>query len=154
MAYVVDANTLIQAKNEYYAFDICPGFWEWLDLSNAAGNVASIEQIADELRKGKDELADWADARRGSFFLPLDSAAYAEMVTVTAWVQQHDFRDDARRVFFAGADPFLIAYARAHGLTIASHECTWKGRRARSRSQPSARPSACRASERSRCCEI
>lgn len=131
MAYVVDANTLIQAKNEYYAFDICPGFWEWLDLANAAGDVTSIEQIADELRKGKDELADWADARRGAFFLPLDPAAYDDMETVTSWVQHQDFRDDAKRVFFASADPFLIAYAHAHGLTIASHEVHVEGQKSK-----------------------
>jgi len=129
MRYVLDANTLIQAKNEYYAFDICPGFWDWLDAANAAGEVSSIEPIADELRKGKDDLATWAAARRGSFFLPLDAAAHAEMTTVAAWVQQQDFRDDAKRVFFSGADPFLIAFAKAHGLTIASHEVHVEGQK-------------------------
>jgi hypothetical protein len=53
MPYLLDANTLIQAKNEYYAFDICPGFWEWLDIANASGDVSSIEPVADELRKGR-----------------------------------------------------------------------------------------------------
>jgi hypothetical protein len=56
MPYLLDANTLIQAKNEYYAFDICPGFWEWIDIANASGDVSSIERVADELRKGKDDL--------------------------------------------------------------------------------------------------
>jgi len=129
MPYVIDTNTLIQAKNEYYAFDICPGFWDWLDAANAAGDVTSIEQIADELRKGRDELANWADQRRGTFFVPLDAAAHREVTNVTAWVQQQDFRDDAKRVFFAGADPFLIAYARANGLTVASHEVHVEGQK-------------------------
>lgn len=31
MKYLVDANVLIKAKNRYYAFDIAPGFWKWLD---------------------------------------------------------------------------------------------------------------------------
>lgn len=70
MPYVLDANTLIQAKNEYYAFDICPGFWDWIDTATASGDISSIEPIADELRKGKDDLAAWAAARRGSFFNP------------------------------------------------------------------------------------
>ncbi|NOZ87967.1 MAG: DUF4411 family protein [Deltaproteobacteria bacterium] len=28
--YVVDSDVLIAAKNAYYAFEICPGFWKGL----------------------------------------------------------------------------------------------------------------------------
>ncbi len=28
--YLVDSDVLITAKNLYYAFDICPGFWKCL----------------------------------------------------------------------------------------------------------------------------
>ncbi|WP_448218276.1 DUF4411 family protein [Endozoicomonas sp. 2B-B] len=31
MQYLLDANTFIQAKNQYYAMDICPGYWDWLE---------------------------------------------------------------------------------------------------------------------------
>jgi len=115
--------------NEYYAFDICPGFWDWLDIANASGDVSSIEPVADELEKGKDDLATWAAARRGTFFQPLDAAAHAVMTIVATWVQAQDFRDDAKRVFFAGADPFLIAFAKANGLTVASHEVHVEGQK-------------------------
>ena len=30
VAYLLDANVFIQAKNLYYGFDFCPAFWEWL----------------------------------------------------------------------------------------------------------------------------
>lgn len=30
--FLLDANVFIEAKNRYYGFDICPGFWRWLDL--------------------------------------------------------------------------------------------------------------------------
>nr|WP_269633613.1 DUF4411 family protein [Pelomonas sp. BJYL3] len=30
MAYLLDANVFIQAKNLQYGFDFCPGFWDWL----------------------------------------------------------------------------------------------------------------------------
>jgi hypothetical protein len=29
--FLLDSNVFIQAKNFYYGFDICPGFWKWLD---------------------------------------------------------------------------------------------------------------------------
>lgn len=34
MAYLLDANVFIQAKNLHYGFDFCPAFWDWLVESN------------------------------------------------------------------------------------------------------------------------
>ena len=31
MTDLLDADTLIDAKNRYYDFDVCPGFWDWID---------------------------------------------------------------------------------------------------------------------------
>ena len=47
MKYLVDANVLIEAKNRYYAFDIAPGFWKWLDQAHAQGTVFSRVKIPD-----------------------------------------------------------------------------------------------------------
>ena len=43
MAYLLDANVFMQAKNLHYGFDFCPAFWDWLIEANAAGKVLSIE---------------------------------------------------------------------------------------------------------------
>lgn len=37
MAYLLDANTFIQAKNLQYGFDFCPAYWDWLAQNNTAG---------------------------------------------------------------------------------------------------------------------
>lgn len=47
MTYFVDANVLIEAKNRYYAFDIAPGFWKWLNQEHAQGTVFSQVKIPD-----------------------------------------------------------------------------------------------------------
>lgn len=60
MAYLLDANVFISAKNLHYGFDFCPAFWDWLVRENKAGKVYSIERVGDELLAGADELADWA----------------------------------------------------------------------------------------------
>ena len=60
MAYLLDSNVFIQAKNLHYGLDFCPAFWKWLTVSNAAGTVFSIEKVGDELADGSDELATWA----------------------------------------------------------------------------------------------
>lgn len=39
MAYLLDTNVFIAAKNLHYGFDICPGFWSWLDQVGRAGIV-------------------------------------------------------------------------------------------------------------------
>jgi len=129
MAFLLDTNTLIQAKNDYYAFGLCPGFWDWLIAANAAGTVHSIEPVLGEIRDGNDDLTDWANARPPSFFLPVDGAAAAQLPRVVQWVQAGDFREEAKRDFLAKADPVLIAYALAHGRTLATHEVHIEGER-------------------------
>lgn len=68
MAYLLDSNVLISAKNLHYGFDFCPGFWEWLEQASAAGIVHSVEAVYNELVGGDDDLAKWAKDHR-SFFL-------------------------------------------------------------------------------------
>jgi len=58
MAYLLDANVFMQAKNLHYGFDFCPAFWDWLIRQNAMGIVFSIEKVGDEIDAGGDELAD------------------------------------------------------------------------------------------------
>ena len=69
MSYLLDANVFIQAKNLHYGLDFCPAFWDWLIANNSAGQVFSIEKVADELQAGADELAEWAAGRSNAFFL-------------------------------------------------------------------------------------
>lgn len=129
MAYLLDTNILIQAKNDYYAFDICPGFWDWLRRSNEQGILHSIRPVLEELRVQEDELTAWANEQTPDFFLPLDEAAVAQISRITRWVQSEDYRDDAKREFLATADPLLIAYAAAHDLTVVTHEIHSQGSR-------------------------
>ena len=55
MAYLLDANVFIQAKNLHYGLDFCPAFWDWLIANNASGQVFSIEKVEDEIAAGGDE---------------------------------------------------------------------------------------------------
>lgn len=130
MTYLLDTNTLIQAKNEYYGFDVCPGFWEWIDFENNRGVVISIEPVLDELRDGADQLTDWANERAEQLFLPVDKATIAALPTVVKWVNDFDFKEAAKRDFLAKADPILIAYALSHDdMTLATHEVHIEGER-------------------------
>jgi len=70
MAYLLDADVFIQAKNLHYAFDFCPAFWDWLDAANAKHTAFSVEKVHDELLAGDDQLSVWARDRGTAFFLP------------------------------------------------------------------------------------
>ena len=45
MAYLLDADVFIQAKNLHYGLDFCPAFWDWLILENAASRVFTESRI-------------------------------------------------------------------------------------------------------------
>ncbi|ANP84474.1 DUF4411 family protein [Rhizobium leguminosarum] len=123
MKLLLDSNIFIEAKNRYYAFDICPGFWEWMD--NVCGtDVGTIVNVRDELFEGKDDLAAWAKERRdAAWFLPVDDAAtQGNFAAVVDAVAGGGYKDAAIEKFLAKADPWLIAKAITIGATIITHE--------------------------------
>jgi hypothetical protein len=127
MTYLLDTNTLIQAKNDYYAFKLCPGFWDWLSLAHGRGTVLSIDSVLKELRTGQDDLFEWAAKMPASFFAPIDSETLTQFARVAKWVQERDFREEAKHEFLSKADPLLISYALAHGHTLVTHEVHAEG---------------------------
>jgi hypothetical protein len=122
MAYLLDANVFMQAKNLHYGFDFCPAFWDWLIASNAAGQVFSIEKVGDEIEAGDDELAAWAAERGAGFFLKPDAAILSALPNVSGWITGQRYEPAAVSTFLQVADYYLVAHALAHGYTIVTHE--------------------------------
>ena len=85
MAYLLDANVFIQAKNLHYGLDFCPAFWDWLIETNGNRRVFSIEKVGDEIEAGADELAVWAKARGPGFFLKPDGPLVPALASVSSW---------------------------------------------------------------------
>lgn len=129
MAYLLDANVLIAAKNNHYGFDFCPAFWLWLDESSVAGVVQSVERVYDELIERGDDLSEWARDRR-PFFLPLAPPDVRAVAEVNRWANDSPDYDAAAKAEFAdAADSFLVAQAKAGGHTIVTHERISDGRK-------------------------
>ena len=122
MAYLLDSNTFIEAKNGYYHFDVCPGFWDWILARHEAGDVFSVEKVGKELSEGTDELATWAVGSAAGLFAVPDAATITQMKRVAEWVMRQPYDEKSRAKFFSKADPFLIAHALAHGHTVITHE--------------------------------
>ncbi len=122
MAYLLDANVFIQAKNLYYGLDFCPAFWEWLIARNAAGLVFSIERVGDEIEAGADDLAKWAADRGPGFFVKPDAAMLPALGSVSAWATGQRYEPAAVNTFLQVADYYLVAQSLAHGHTVVTHE--------------------------------
>jgi hypothetical protein len=122
MAYLLDANVFIQAKNLHYGFDFCPAFWDWLVQSNAFGRVFSIEKVADEIAAGGDELSMWAAQRGPGFFLKPDAAILPALGTISTWAVSQTYEAAAVSTFLQVADYYLVGHACAHNQTVVTHE--------------------------------
>lgn len=122
MAYLLDANIFIQAKNLHYGFDFCPAFWDWLIEKNAENKVLSIEKVGDELEAGDDSLSEWAQQRGASFFVRPDSTILPALRDVSTWATQQNYEPAAVNTFLQVADYYLIAHGVAQKHTIVTHE--------------------------------
>jgi hypothetical protein len=122
MAYLLDANVFIQAKNLHYGLDFCPAFWDWLIAANAARTVFSIEKVGDEILAGGDQLANWASDRGSDFFLAPDTKLLAALSTVSAWATGQNYEPAAVNTFLLVADYYLVGHALAHGHIVVTHE--------------------------------
>jgi len=90
MAYLLDTNIFIQAKNLHYEFDFCPAFWDWLEKEHERGVVASIEKVGDELQDSDDELTAWAQKMGRPFFEPPAPETLPAFSQVAEWVTGQD----------------------------------------------------------------
>jgi hypothetical protein len=89
---------------------------------NAAGVVASIEKVGDELQAGADSMADWVKERGNGFFLPPDNQIVPALTTVSTWASTQGFKPAAMATFLQVADYWLVAHALAHQLIVVTHE--------------------------------
>ena len=122
MPYLLDANVFIEAKQRYYGPDFCPAFWDWLVKKNSEGTIFSIERVGDELAAGTDALANWASNRDEKFFLPPDEKVLKELTTVSEWVKDQRYHQQAVSLFLDNADYYLMAHAIAYKYTVVTHE--------------------------------
>ena len=121
MAYLLDTDVFIRAKNLHYGLDFCPAFWDWLVRENAAGRLFSIEKVGDEIQAGADELAVWVTGLDPNFFLKPDASVFPALGAVNTWAGSQHFEQTAVTTFFQVADFYLVAHALAGGHPVVTH---------------------------------
>ncbi|ADL08545.1 DUF4411 family protein [Thermosediminibacter oceani] len=122
--YVLDANIFIHAARFYYAFDIAPAFWNALVTHAQSGRVITIDQVMKEIERGKDDLAKWIKNTFQTWCKPTTETDVIEAYRdIIKWVSnQNQFYEEAKKEFANVADGWLIAYAKAKGFVVVTHE--------------------------------
>ena len=75
----------------------------------------------EELKKKKDELSEWAK-KNESFFLKLDDGTHKKQKEVATYITNKYNKEEEKIIFLGGADSYLIAYAKCHGMTVVTLE--------------------------------
>lgn len=129
MAYLLDSDVFIRAKNDHYGFDFCPAFWDWLSVADNRGTVKSVDAVYQELLRIDDELADWVRNHR-SMFLQVSATELPSIAAVNRWANDSPGYEAAAKAEFASAaDSFLIGHALSGNHIVVTHEQISDGRR-------------------------
>ena len=120
--YVLDTNVFIDAANAYYAFDLAPGYWDFLVQLFDSHHAVSIKSVYDELGEAGDgdPLKDWAKQYKQHFIAP-DSRVVARYQQVMKWAQDN-YEASAVSEFQRVADSWIVAHALANGWVVVTHE--------------------------------
>ena len=59
MLFLIDANVLIRAHEDYYPIDRVPQFWQWLEHEAQASRLKIPLEIFSEIADSKGPLRDW-----------------------------------------------------------------------------------------------
>ncbi|MFZ5493403.1 MAG: DUF4411 family protein [Pseudomonadota bacterium] len=116
MIYLLDANTLIDAKRDYFEFERVPEFWEWLQYNGGAGNVKIPVEIYEEFQEKKnadgdrDALAEWASNEEVRKALLLSEDVDQKIVSRVTY-EGYCKNPTDQEIETMGRDPFLIAHA-------------------------------------------
>ena len=112
MIYLIDANVLIRANQDYYALERVPQFWQWLEHETQAGRIKMPFEIHNEIAVSRGVLRDWICAQDVRAALILDEEVDAELLDM---VLTQGYGEDLSEVDVEkiGNDAFLIAYALA-----------------------------------------
>lgn len=116
MLYLLDANTLIDAKRDYYPISRIPEFWDWIIYQGKQGKLKIPIEVYEEFsdtqdKEGeKDSLAIWAEQKEVRESLLLKEDAERDLVariTYGGYVA-NPTDDELKKI---GRDPFLLSYA-------------------------------------------
>ena len=123
MKYIFDNNTLSGIFRHYYR-ESFSSFWTLFDKMVADGNILSVREVHNEIKKltRKDDLEIWAKSHSSFFHDP--TAEELQFITQIYSVPHFSNSISQQKLLKGGpfADPFIIAKAYVENATVVSEE--------------------------------
>lgn len=126
-SYILDSDVFITAKNRYYSFAICPGFWDSLLYFYESEVIGSIDHVRSEILRGRksEDLVQWVENELPpAFFKETGTESIVNAFSeIMLWVQRNpQYYDHAKAKFATDADGWLVAYAMVHDAVVVTNE--------------------------------
>lgn len=136
--YLLDANVLIRAHEDYYPLDRIPQFWDWLLVKAEVDRVKMPFEIYDEIASGRGILREWIAGVnvRNAIVLgqEVDQTIFNNVLD-TAYAA--DLTEEELEA--VGRDPFLVTYGMmGNARTIVTKEVSRPSKRRGRRKVPDA----------------
>jgi hypothetical protein len=137
MIYLLDANVMIRAHEDYYPIDRIPQFWVWLALQAENGVVKVPYEIYGEISVSTGPLHDWITGEVTSKALILNRQIDPILLNrVLTEGYAPDLNDS--EIEEIGQDPFLIGYAlqKPNETTVVTKEVSAPSKQRANRKVP------------------
>lgn len=115
--YVIDSSALFDLKNQYPE-RIFPGVWDQFNIMVEDKLIIAPREVLREIKKGNDELLEWAEKYIDNFLEPTDEEYFLVQEIMKTYPQSILDKYSTR----PWADPFIIACSKHYGLPIIQHE--------------------------------
>lgn len=137
MIFLLDANVMIRAHEDYYPIDRIPQFWEWLAAMGTNGVVKVPYEIYAEIEVSSGPLHDWFTDPQTKRVMILDKRIDPTLVN-RVLVEGYAPDLDDGEIQEIGQDPFLIGYAlgNPNEYTIVTKEVSAPSKRRANRKVP------------------
>jgi hypothetical protein len=126
--YVLDTNVFIQAHRVSYPLDVAASFWNAVKNLADEGKIISIDNVKAEIDRNEDELNEWIGTHLPEdFFKSTEEEEILNnygLMAPWAELKSDHYQRGAIDEFleFDNADAWLIAYCKATGDTLVTHE--------------------------------
>jgi hypothetical protein len=120
----LDTDSFVRPYREAYRFDRVPKFWEFLEQKSKDRVIVSSDLVLQELTNDDpDELGVWAKQQQGTLFLAPTEAVQQVLGQIAESVKNNkQYADFEIHKFLSGADPWIIAHAKALGGRVVTFE--------------------------------
>lgn len=117
MAFSLDTSGLLDAWVRHYPPDVFPRIWALMDAAIAANEIFIIDEVLRELERKDDDVYRWVKSR-GKMVVPISPGIQGHVKQI---MSNYGRLVDTRKNR-SGCDPWVIALAKEHGLTVVTAE--------------------------------